>query len=279
MTGLDAGWRGWPLERLEREYSPSSCVPALAPLLQAYADRSARAYATRAHRTVRYGDGDDELIDLFPAGGRAPLVVFLHGGYWQELSRRESTFGAIDAVPQGIAWAAVEYTLAPHASLARIVDQCRRAVRRLRADAAALGCDPDRVWLAGSSAGAHLAAMVLLDPMAGAPPAGALLLSGVYDLRPLVPTYVNRALGLDDAQAWSLSPLAGMPPAACDTVVAWGEHETASFVAQSRAYARAVGAGTALEVAGRNHFDLVFDLLAPGTALGDTVLARVSSPP
>jgi arylformamidase len=295
VNGVDPDWRGWPLERLEREYSPSSCVPSIEPLIRAYAQRSAAAYDALAHVAVPYGDDPDETVDLFPAGGRAPLVVFVHGGYWQELSRRESTFGATDAVPRGIAWAAVEYTLAPRASLARIVEQCRRAVRRLCAQAASLGCDPSRVWLAGSSAGAHLAAMALLDPLArtGPRPAGAILLSGVYDLRPLVPTYVNRPLGLDEARAWALSPLAqappdapdapdtpDTPPDAPDVLVAWGEHETASFVAQSRRYARALRPRAAeLEVPGRNHFDLVFDLLAPGTVLGDAVLGRICSRP
>lgn len=282
MSGVDPAWRGWPLERLEREYSPSSCVPSIEPLIRAYAQRSAAAYDTLAHVAVPYGDDPDETVDLFPAGERAPLVVFVHGGYWQELSRRESTFGAADAVPRGIAWAAVEYTLAPRASLARIVDQVRRAVRLLCAQAAGLGCDPSRVWLAGSSAGAHLAAMALLDPLAreGPRPAGAILLSGVYDLRPLVPTYVNRPLGLDEGRAWALSPLAHAPHDAPPVLAAWGEHETASFVAQSRVYARALHPPAAeLEVPGRNHFDIVFDLLAPGTVLGDAVLGRICSRP
>ena len=282
MSGVDPAWRGWPLGQLEREYSPSSCVPSIEPLIRAYAQRSAAAYDTLAHVAVPYGDHPDEVVDLFPAGDGAPLVVFVHGGYWQELSRRESTFGATDAVPRGIAWAAVEYTLAPAATLARIVDQCRRAVRRLCAQAAGLGCDPARVWLAGSSAGAHLAAMALLDPQArtGPRPAGAVLLSGVYDLRPLVPTYVNRPLGLDEARAWALSPLAHAPLDAPPVLVAWGEHETASFVGQSRRFAQALRPpADTLEVPGRNHFDVVFDLLAPGTPLGDAVLGRISSRP
>jgi arylformamidase len=278
--GLDPSWRGWPLERLEREYSPSSCVPAIGPFIDAYRSRSARAHATLPHVRLPYGEPAQEGVDLFPAGAGAPLLVFVHGGYWQELSARDSAFGAGQCVPHGIAWAAVDYTLAPQASLARIVDQCRRAVGTVLAHAGEFGCDPDRVWLAGSSAGAHLAALA----MDGAPaprarrPAGAILLSGIYDLRPLVPTYVNRALGLDEARAWALSPLAAPPPGRWPALVAWGENETASFVAQSRAYARSLGdrAGT-LQAPGRNHFDLVFELGDPATPLGAAVAARLAA--
>lgn len=274
-AGIDEGWRAWPLERLEREYSPSSCVPAIGPFIEAYRERSAQASASLPHATLAYGDHPDETVTVFPAGDAAPLVVFLHGGYWQELSARESTFGAVQCVPQGVAWAAVDYTLAPRASLARIVEQCRRAVRRICDQASAFGCDPRRIWLAGSSAGAHLAAMALLDPARPRRtprPAGGILLSGVYDLRPLVPTYVNRPLGLDEARAWALSPLSadlrGFGPA----LLAWGEHETASFVEHSRTFAAALGPGTtALEAPGRNHFDLVFDLGDPATPLGRAV--------
>lgn len=266
--GVDPAWRGWSRERLEREYSPSSRVAAIGPLIDAYRTRSAAASAALAHLRVDHGGDTSSLV--FPAGDGVPLVVFLHGGYWQELSAADSTFGAADCVPRGIAWAAVDYTLAPRASLARIVDQCRRAVRDLCTRAAEFGCDPRRVWLAGSSAGAHLAAMAMLDPAlppSGARPAGAVLLSGVYDLRPLVTTYVNDALGLDEPRAWALSPLADAPRRVAPALVAWGEHETASFVAQSRRFAHAAGAAT-LEAAGRNHFDLVFDLGDVSTPLG-----------
>ena len=274
-AAIDPGWRDWPLERLEREYSPSSCVASIDPFLDAYRELSESAGSSLPHGTLGYGAHADETVEVFPAGDGAPLIAFVHGGYWQQLSARDSTFGAAQCVPRGIAWAAVDYTLAPHASLARIVDQCRRAVRRLLDEAPRFGVDPARVWLAGSSAGAHLAAMAVLDPArgpGGPRPAGALLLSGIYDLRPLVPTYVNRPLGLDDRLAWALSPLSADLRRFGPALVAWGGNETASFVAQSRAFAAALGAQAAsLEVPGRNHFDVVHDLGDPATPLGAAV--------
>ena len=62
---------------------------------------------------------------------RPPVLVFFHGGYWQELSKQESAFAAPQCLARGIAYAAVDYTLAPKATLSAIVDECRAAVARL----------------------------------------------------------------------------------------------------------------------------------------------------
>ncbi len=291
-----AQWAGWPLAELEREYSPSSRVPSIDACLQEYAERSAQARARLTWRTLRYGDHADETLDLFPSKQPgAPLLVFVHGGYWQQLSRRESAGPALDLVPDGIGYAAIDYTLAPHASLPAIVAQVRRAVDWLCTHARALGHDPQRVVLSGSSAGAHLAAMALADVRpgptgpAGAPrspaspgsggqavrPAAAVLLSGIYDLRPLVPTYVNEPLGLDDAGAWAGSPLAQDLGAFGPTLCAWGDNETDSFKWQSARFAQALRrAGQdveSIEVAGRNHFDLLGALGDVGSPLGSRV--------
>ncbi|NUR83604.1 MAG: alpha/beta hydrolase fold domain-containing protein, partial [Nonomuraea sp.] len=148
-----------------------------------------------------------------------------------------------------------------------IAGSVRRAVTWLHAHAAEHGVDPARIHLAGSSAGAHLAALTLLR--GEVPIRSATLLSGVYDLRPLVGTTVNAPLGLTDAEAWRLSPLRQVRRSAARLVVAWGEIETAAFKAQSRAFAAAMeAAGTRVEtreLPGLNHFDNVFTLTDPAT--------------
>jgi arylformamidase len=148
------------------------------------------------------------------------------------------------------------------------VDQCVRAVARLR-DMVSSGAIPaSSLVLSGSSAGAHLAAMVLARSDAAD---AAVLLSGVFDLRPVVHTYVNDALGLDDAEAARLSPLLLQPVRHVPIVVAVGGVETGEFKRQSRAFAdawSAWGATEVVEVAHRNHFDLPEDLGDPATELG-----------
>ena len=242
-------------------------------------------------RTLGWGDGPNEVFEYFASGTRnSPLLVFIHGGYWQEGSRADSLFAAPRALAAGISYAAIEYDLAPSASLEKIVDQCRRALRWLLDHASALGFDRDRVHVAGSSAGAHLTAMLLLRDYAGggapdSPPplAGAVLLSGVYDLRPLVPTYINRALGLSDDTAAALSPLLRLHGGPVPIIVAWGEAETAESQRQSRAYAavlRKAGFPTQdFEVPRVNHFDIVFKLADPRSSLGQAVLTQIRGGP
>jgi arylformamidase len=257
-------------------YSPSSALAgSIDPFISAYVENSKTAYAAcPGVQTLSYGPDPSNTVDLVLPGnttGPVPLHVFIHGGYWQELSKRESFFAAPDTLTRGMGYAAVDYTLAPGATVAEIAAECCAALSMLAGRAADLGIDPDRIVLSGSSAGAHLAAMCCLNLPAHQRPRGVVLLSGVYELEPLVGTYVNDALGLDAAAAQEVSPalkdLAGFPPA----LIAWGRQETEEFKRQSRWFAgllkdAGVPAET-LEMAHRNHFDIVGDL-ANGTALG-----------
>lgn len=291
MTGLPADplppWRHWPLAERERAYSPSSSIGGdWSPYLREYQDRSVAArrgtMARGAHwQRLAYGDSPPQGIELCrpPAAGesKAPLLVFIHGGYWQALSAQESLFAAAGCTEQGVAFAAIDYTLAPQATVAGIVAECRQALALLIARADALQIDARRIVVAGSSAGAHLAAMCALpEARAGYPggigPCAAVLVSGVYWLQPLVGTGINAALRLDAAAAQAaspgLKPLAGFPPA----LLAWGRIEPPPFEQHSRAFGAALAVtGTPVDllpVAGRNHFDVILDLADAATPLG-----------
>lgn len=282
----DIGWQDLSEAEREREYSPSSCIGGdYMPFIQAYMDRSAQAYAAHPPITLHYGDRDTQSIDLFlppHADGPVPVLVFIHGGYWQELSKRESAFAAPACLDQGFAYAAVDYTLAPTASVADIVEECRAAIVCLARHGRDHGIDPDRMVVAGSSAGGHLAAMVALNNGSAVGEArqsirGVVMVSGVFALEPLIGTSVNDALDLDSAAARASSPLlyplTDFPPA----VVCWGAIETDQFKQQSAVFARclreASGAGVdEFEVPARNHFDIILDLADPDTSLGRATL-------
>jgi len=283
----DQGWRKWPLARIEREYSPSTCVPSIEPFLAEWDARSRNAEQMLACRKdLQWGKDPDETLDFFPAAsGGAPLLVFIHGGYWQEHSKNESLFAAPDSVENGVAFAAINYTLAPRAGVEKIVDQCRRAVAWLYERADELEFDRAGIFVSGNSAGAHLAAMMLSRGwqktvgLAEDAIAGAVLLSGIYDLEPLVGTYIDAPLHLTSSAAVGLSPLylpLGQPVPA---IVAWGENETGEFKRQSRNYAgRLEAAGfpvSALEIPNVNHFDIVFDLADRATVLGRATLELI----
>jgi arylformamidase len=289
MTLDNWAWRNWPLGERERQYSPSVCVPEFAPYLKEYIARSREAEQRMSCRkNLRYGAGTDETFDYFPAGNAdAPLLVFFHGGYWQEHSKDESLFAAPDCVANGIAFAAVEYTLAPKANVQGIVDQCRRAIALLCTQAGVLGFNARRIYVAGLSAGAHLAAMLLVEgwhkkyEVAEDAIAGGVLLSGIYDLEPLVGTYIDAPLHLTAEDVAALSPMRLKPGRPVKTIVAWGDNETAEFKRQSRAFAsRLVSGGfpvSAFEVAGANHFDIVFGLAEGKSQLGHATIEMMKA--
>ena len=136
----------------------------------------------------------------------------------------------------------------------------------------------------GHSAGGHLTAALLATDWSAVPGVPADLvragcaISGVFELAPLIPTTMNRALRLDEATAAAASPaLWPPPPAGRALVAAVGEHETGEFHRQSRAMtARWAAAGVATEylsIAGTNHFTIVDELTRPGSALFERVVA------
>jgi arylformamidase len=284
MTYDTSNWRNWPLAERERQYSPSTCVAAIEPLLDAYVARSREAEAhLTCQKNVRWGERPDDTFDYFPAASASsPLLVYFHGGYWQEHSKDESLFAAPDCVANGIAFAAIDYTLAPRASVATIVEQCRRAIASLHRQATTLGFDARRIYVSGNSAGAHLAAMLLVagwqdaHGLADDVIAGAVLLSGIYDIEPLMGTYIDAALHLTAESAAALSPLRLKLGRPVKTIVAWGDNETGEFKRQSRAFAAALARSgfpvSAFELPGTNHFDIVFGLADRGSLLGQATI-------
>ncbi|MFM7536347.1 MAG: alpha/beta hydrolase [Acidimicrobiales bacterium] len=276
MSGV---YRGMDAPALERAYQPAFTVPDLGAVLRGYAERGAVARDAVPHHRIAYGDHPDEWLWYVPAPGpHAPLVAFLHGGYWRRLSADDGCLLAPGAHAAGYAFASVNYTLCPAAPLERLVEQSARAAAFLRSPS--LGHDPGRVHLAGHSAGAHLAAMVAL---ADGHLAGLVLVSGVYDLAPIVFTTINDDVRLRPADAARLSPMAHLDGHwhRAGAVVAWSERDTAEFARQSRDLA-AVWSATpgnrppaVLEVAGRHHFDVIDELFDPSRPLGAAVAALV----
>ena len=255
---------GQVVSDLEREYSPSSRVGGdSGPFMAEYEAGSAAARALLADRMTVLADGTVLMVE----DASAPLLIFIHGGYWQALSAAASVSLAPAALARGWSFAAVEYTIAPQGRVPQMVRECAAALAAL-----ASAVSPSSVVLAGHSAGAHLAAMVSLVSAAPLPIDRTVLLGGVFDLRPLLQTTVNDPLGLDDASAAAMSPQLLPVVATHGVVVTWGDNETDAFKDQSRAYAAHLAAAgvevVAFECCGRHHFDIMDDLVDSGTELG-----------
>lgn len=248
---------GYTLRELGRQYSPRLQADMKA-LFRQWSRDGAAFRAGHEGLDLAYGPGRFETLDLYrPAGSaRAPVFVFIHGGYWQASDKLQHAQFAQGLLAAGYAVAMPNYGLAPETPLEASLVQSVAALNFLVKQADALGLDPARLHVSGHSAGGHLAAMVLCA--AGAPPiASALLLSGLYDLKPLGYLPLGRLLGLDDeARATRLSPITQPRPKAARIALAVGQGESDAFKAQAAALATAWQAPAPLICPG-HHFSML----------------------
>ncbi len=262
-------YRGFSQAELEREYSPSSMIGGdLSPYLASYCALSAQARANLPVReNLAYGTTPKQVLDFFPApAANAPLHVFIHGGYWQALSQRESAMMAPVLHENGQAFATLNYTLAPFARLGEMVAECRDALLWLASQAQDLGYDPAQVTLSGHSAGAQLAAMVMATAsndlaQAGLRVRNVILISGIYDLEPISLTPVNDPLQLSKVEVHDLSPSLNLPLPGPRYRITVAERDTPEFIRQSRDYAerlRKAGHSVSFDLQqGKHHFDII----------------------
>jgi len=283
------------LDSLNREYSPSSCVDDINIYIQQYIELSHKAKTlaksqNRLLSDLHYGKSKTQSIDLYlPTGApQKKLMVYIHGGYWQELSKEESSFAATNFQQQGFHFAVIDYTLAPDASITGIVEENRQAIAWLYKQASSYGYDPEQIYLCGSSAGAHLALMMLQTNWSQYTAdyqsniiKGVCAVSGIYDLQPLLPTYVNEALKMDSVEAQTNSPLLLSLPKVRPIIIALGQNETSEFKRQSQVMTeklRAHGFEVQYrEIDDRNHFDVIVDLSKKSSWLFQQTISLMDS--
>jgi arylformamidase len=228
---------------LSREYNNRELFPDHPRHFARWTETSARARSTMACYLDRaYGASPGETLDIFPARkGDGSVLMFIHGGYWRSLDKRDFSFLAPAWVDAGVSLVVVNYDLCPKVSIERIVQQMLAASVWLYRHAEQYGMDEDRLYVSGHSAGGHLAAMMLaaLWPVVDASLPrnlykGGLAVSGVYDLRPLVHVdWLRGDLRLDEASAFKASP-AYLPPATrAPLALAVGGLESSEFKRQN----------------------------------------------
>lgn len=275
---MTAIYRGMDRPTLDAAYNNRAAVRDYPAISAARVERSAQVRRQReCHADLRYGNGVRERLDFFPASRPgAPVLAFIHGGYWQSNDKEASSFLVEGPLACGFAVALIEYTLAPQADIDRIVDEVGRAVAWLAANAREHGGDPARIFVAGHSAGGHLAATTIGRPDV----AGVLAISGLFDLEPIRLCYLDEKLRLTEAQVQGRSPIRRIPGTRAPAVVAAGAAELPELVRQSRDYARALGIAPLL-LEGHDHFTVLDELARPEGALCEALQglsARVGRP-
>lgn len=265
---------------LESHYNPRKAVPDAEQFSQRGAALSAATRRRRpdARLDLRYDEGQLGTLDVFPAATTgAPVHVFLHGGYWRGRDKSDYSYVADALVPLGITTVVMNYDLCPAVELPAIVRQVRQGFQWIHAHAGQWGGDPGAITASGHSAGAHLIAAAL--PRAGEPPAAwapraAVLVSGIYELEPVLSVSVNKEIRLRPEQVDALSPMRHPPTASVPLLVAAGGAEPTSWVKQSHDFAKACtaagGSATYVELPGTHHYSVMQALES-----ADGVLARL----
>jgi len=266
-----------PAAWFDAQYNNRARIPEHLQILAEWAERSAAARAALpATLDIAYGRDPAERLDLFPAATpRAPVLVYIHGGYWRALDKADASFIAPPFVAAGAAVVVTNYALCPAASIEEIVRQQRAALAWVWRHAAELGGDPERIVVAGHSAGGHLAAMTLATDWPAVDPRlpadlvkGALSLSGVFELEPLRHApFLASDLRLDAAAAERLSPIALAAPKRPLFALVGGD-ESEEFLRQNTLIAETWGPAAVPvceAVTGRHHMSVLRELAEPGS--------------
>jgi arylformamidase len=281
---LDPAW-------LEAQYDNRARVAEHPQHLARWAEASAlaRAASPQAQLDIAYGDSGAERLDVFPPppggpdGGAAPVLVYMHGGYWRALDKADFSFVAPAFNAEGALVVVPNYGLAPAVPVETIVLQTAAAVAWTWRNAARFGGDPARIALVGHSAGGHLVTMMLscrwkdfADDLPAQPVQGALAISGLYDLEPVRHTpFLQRDLQLTPASVARLSPAFFPRPKGGRLYAAVGLDESDEFLRQNRLI-RDVWGPTAVPVCetvpGTNHFTVLNALVDPQGRLHELAL-------
>lgn len=249
-------------EELNRNFDQRSWVSNALEVIARYPVLSRATRERFAHRAgIAYGKHPDEVLDVFPtARPGGPVQVFVHGGAWRNFTKDDYSFPADAWVPAGVNTVILNFSKLPAERLPTVVDQVRRGIEWVRANAAGFGGDPARLYVSAQSSGAHLAATALQQGASSFVKA-ATLVSGPYFLEPVLLSHRAEYVKLEPQEVAQLSPGLHADRMACPVLLACAQHDTDEFRRQTREFA------AALKRAGRltelidcpnvNHFELM----------------------
>jgi len=286
MPTKDADWH-------DRMYNNRALVPNFADHFAHWTHASEQARESlKPVRDLPYGDGPNETLDVFPAASpHAPVVIFIHGGYWRSLDKSDHSFVAPALNDMGACAVVVNYALCPGTpeqpiTIPDIALQMARACAWVWRHIAEHGGDPGNITVVGHSAGGHLATMLLgCDwPQVGHDlPSGllrkALSISGLFDLEPIRKTpFLQGDLRLTPAQVRKASPAKWKRPTQGVLYAVAGGDESAEFLRHIRLIHQAWGPQTVPvceALPGLNHFSIVTDMTRAGTRLNGLAKALI----
>jgi arylformamidase len=266
-------------EEIDSEYNIENLVPDRLARIAAMADESARTRETLdAVLNVSYGPTLDETMDIFPAASPgAPILVFIHGGYWRSFSNKDFSLVAAGPVARGMTVAVMNYSLCPKVTIPEITRQSRAVVAWLHREGPRFNADPKRIFVCGHSAGGQQVGMLAATDWPGdyGLPAdiikGGIPISGIFDLSPLAHSWLQPKLALNHDIIRRESPLFNIPASGPPLMLSLGANESLEFHRQAAVYLdtwKANGLKAELQVQpGKNHITAIEDLARPDSPL------------
>lgn len=249
----------------------------------------AQSYLTRLlypNVCEQYGPGRGQAVDIFPAKEKqAPILIFIHGGYFKALDKRSYSFIAAKYVKLGFTTVLVNYDLCPFVTVQAITEQVQSSIKWIHKNIHCWNGDPHNMVLCGHSVGAFLVSKLLrqypVHSLKGIKLA--VLLSGIYDLKPLKNSYLNDWLNLSQGDVEQLNEMTPLPKNATPLLVAAGGNETHEFIRQSREYAALQGApqleGGLTLLEKHNHYTMVRMLTDNKSPIQQGILAHCLTEP
>lgn len=266
-----AVFAGLTQDELDRAYDQAAWAANGVEIQERIAARSAAIAQSMPPLTCRYGNCDTQSIDLFvPAKAvRAPIFIMIHGGAWR-LSMRQAFYGPAPAITAaGGILAVVGFDCIPTVRLPDMAGQIQDAIRWVGRAIPAFGGDPGNLNLIGHSSGGHLAAAMVAAGLPGV--RNATLISGLYELEPVMLSARRLYLGLTAEEIEILSPIRHVNAIFARCSVWWGSGDSPEFKRQSEAFARTLRDTGRLEHAamlpGRNHFEMLEELENPDSPM------------
>jgi arylformamidase len=282
-------WLDMDQQELDDAYDQSVYAPNQPHVHARRAAASARARALLGEPLrLAYGETPIEQLDVYRAAQpHAPINVYVHGGAWRNGRSADFAFLAEMVVHAGAHSVILDFANIDEAggNLMTMARQVRKAVAWVYRNAESFGGDRNRLYVTGHSSGGHLGGCGVTTDWQkefGLPPdiiKGALLASGMYDLKPVRLSKRSKYVAFTDEIEEELSAQRHIDRLHCPLVVAYGTLETPEFQRQARdffAALQAAGKPAKLIVGeGYNHFEIAETLANPYGLLGRPLLAQM----
>lgn len=276
---------------LDAAYDVESSVPDFTVYARQYVEESADTRRRlRCELDVPFGPSAEEYCDIFPASAPgAPVLIFIHGGYWRILTAGDHSFAAAGLAANDVTVVVANYALCPKVGIDEITRQMRALVAWTYNNVARFNGNPERLFVAGHSAGAHLTAMCALTDwkrdynLDNRVIKGIIPISGLFDLEPLQYTFLQDDLRITDPLIQSHSPLRILRSVPVPMLISYGMDEPDEFLRHSteflKGWQEAGNAARLYPQEGRNHFNAITDLADPKSDMVTTILRFMNHRP